>query len=90
MHPGLITGITSFGAFVQIPELQIDGLVHVTSLGNDYYRFDAGSQSLIGERSGRRYQLGDALDVVVSRVDLETKRIDFQLVKESQGRRRKR
>ena len=89
-YPGLITGITSFGAFVQIPELQIDGLVHVTSLGNDYYRFDAGSQSLIGERSGRRYQLGDALDVVVSRVDLETKRIDFQLVKESQGRRRKR
>jgi ribonuclease R len=79
---GVITGITNFGAFVQIPELQIDGLVHVTSLGNDYYQFDSGSQSLIGERSGKRYSLGDALDIVVSRVDLDSKRIDFQLVKE--------
>ena len=88
-NPGVITGITNFGAFVQIPELQIDGLVHVTSLGNDYYRFEAGSQSLIGERSGRRYQLGDALDVVVARVDLETRRIDFQLVEEGRGNGRK-
>lgn len=88
-YPGVITGITNFGAFVQIPELQIDGLVHVTSLGNDYYRFEAGSQSLIGERSGRRYQLGDALDVVVARVDLETRRIDFQLVEEGRGNGRK-
>ena len=62
-----------------IPELQIDGLVHVTSLQNDYYRYEAGSQSLIGDRSGTRYRLGDALAIVVSRVDLETKRIDFQL-----------
>ncbi len=89
-YPGVITGITNFGAFVQIPELQIDGLVHVTSLGNDYYQFDAGSQSLLGERSGRRYRLGDALDIVVARVDLETRRIDFQLVEERQGKRRKR
>jgi len=89
-YPGVITGVTNFGAFVQIPELQIDGLVHVTGLGNDYYQFDAGSQSLIGERTGKRYRLGDALDVVVARVDLETRRIDFQLAEKPQGQRRKR
>jgi ribonuclease R len=97
-YPGVITGVTNFGVFVQIPELQIDGLVHVTSLGNDYYQFEQGSQSLVGERTGTRYRLGDALDVVVARVDLETKRIDFQLVderepggskRESGGRKRR-
>ena len=85
-YPGVITGVTGFGAFVQIPELQIEGLVHVTSLANDYYQFDAGSYSLIGERTGKRYRLGDVLDVVVARVDMETKRIDFNLV----GQRRRR
>ena len=89
-YPGVITGITNFGAFVQIPELQIDGLVHVTSLGNDYYQFDPGSQSLIGERSGKRYQLGDGLDVIVARVDIETKRIDFHLADSPRGKKRKR
>jgi ribonuclease R len=78
--PGVITGVTSFGAFVQISDLQIDGLVHVTSLANDYYKFDPGSQSLIGERTGNRYSLGDRLDVVVAKVDLDSKRIDFNLV----------
>lgn len=76
---GVVTGVTNFGLFVQIPELQIDGLVHVTSLQNDYYQFDAGSQSLVGERSGRRYSLGNRLQVTVARVDLEAKRIDFSL-----------
>jgi len=84
-YPGVITGVTSFGAFVQIPELQIDGLVHVTSLASDYYQFDAGSQALIGERTGKRYQLGDQLDIVVAKVDMETRRIDFHLVDEARG-----
>ena len=88
-YPGVITGVTNFGVFVQIPELQIDGLVHVTSLHNDYYQFEPGSQALVGERSGRRYQLGNALDVVVSRVDLDTKRIDFRLAEESERARPK-
>jgi ribonuclease R len=86
-YPGVITGVTTFGAFVQIPELQIDGLVHVTSLANDYYQFDAGSQSLVGERTGKRYRLGDPLDVIVAKVDLETKRIDFRLVNKEPGGR---
>ncbi|MCI0518224.1 MAG: ribonuclease R [Woeseiaceae bacterium] len=76
---GVITGVTGFGAFVQIPEMLIDGLVHVTSLANDYYHFEAGSQSLVGERSATRYRLGDRLNVTVARVDLQTRRIDFSL-----------
>ena len=85
-----MTSVTNFGVFVQILELQIDGLVHVTSLQHDYYRFDAGSQSLIGDRSGTRYRLGDRLTVIVSRVDLESKRIDFQLATRTTGKKRKR
>ncbi len=75
---GVITGVTHFGVFVQITDLLTDGLVHVTSLSNDYYHFDAGSQSLVGERTGRRFSLGDAMRVQVSRVDMETRRIDFR------------
>ena len=89
-YEGVITGVTNFGVFVQLPELQIDGLVHVTSLQNDYYRFEASSQSLIGDRSGTQYRLGDRLTIVVSRVDLESKRIDFQLVIETKSKKRKR
>ncbi|MDH5215106.1 MAG: ribonuclease R, partial [Gammaproteobacteria bacterium] len=82
-YSGVITGVTSFGAFVQIPEMQIDGLVHVTSLANDYYHYEAASQALVGERSGTRYRLGDKLKVSVARVDLDTRRIDFSLVEDA-------
>jgi ribonuclease R len=87
---GVVTAVTNFGVFVQLPALQIDGLVHVTSLQHDYYRYDSGSQSLIGDRSGTQYRLGDQLRVVVSRVDLDTKRIDFQLAARTAGKKRKR
>ena len=75
---GVITGVTNFGVFVQITELLVDGLVHVTSLSNDYYKFDAGTQSLVGERTGRKFRLGDAMRVQVNKVDMETRRIDFR------------
>jgi len=77
---GVITGVTNFGLFVQINDLLIDGLVHVTSLANDYYHFEPGSQHLVGERSGKKYKLGEAMRVQVHRVDLETRRIDFRPV----------
>ncbi len=79
---GVVTGVTNFGLFVQISELLIDGLVHVTSLANDYYHYDPGAQQLVGERSGMTFRLGDAMRVKVQRVDMETRRIDFGLVKE--------
>jgi len=77
---GVITGVTNFGLFVQITELMIDGLVHVTSLANDYYHYEAGSQQLVGERSGKKYRLGEAMRIKVQRVDMETRRIDFRPV----------
>jgi ribonuclease R len=75
---GVVTGVTNFGLFVQITGLLIDGLVHVTSLANDYYHFEAGSLQLVGERTGTRYRLGDAMRVKVQRVDVETRKIDFR------------
>lgn len=75
---GVITGVTNFGLFVQVTELQIDGLVHVTSLANDYYRYEAGSQRLLGERSGKAFSLGEAMRVRVHSVDLDARRIDFR------------
>jgi ribonuclease R len=67
--------------FVQIRELMIDGLVHVTSLDNDYYHYESASQQLVGERSGKKYRLGEALRIKVHRVDMETRKIDFRPVK---------
>lgn len=87
---GVITGVTNFGLFVQISDLMTDGLVHVTSLANDYYHFDAGSQRLVGERSGKTYSLGEAMRVRVQRVDMETRKIDFRPVDLESGRSRNR
>jgi ribonuclease R len=75
---GVITGVTNFGLFVQISELLVDGLVHVTSLANDYYHYEAAAQQLVGERSGKQYRLGEAMRIQVQRVDMETRRIDFR------------
>jgi ribonuclease R len=79
---GVITGVTNFGLFVQLSELLVDGLVHVTSLANDYYHFEPGSQHLVGERSGKIYKLGEPMRVQVQRVDLESRRIDFRPIDE--------
>ncbi len=77
---GLVTGVTSFGLFVQLDDLMIDGLVHVTALKRDYYQFDPAHHRLVGEISGRHYRLGDRLRVEVARVDMEERKIDFDLV----------
>ncbi len=88
---GVITGVTNFGLFVQITELMTDGLVHVTSLANDYYKFDAGSQRLVGERSGKTFTLGEEMRIRVQRVDMETRKIDFRPVAdEAPGSRKSR
>ncbi len=76
---GKVVAVTSFGLFVQINDLLIDGLVHVTSLDRDYYQFDAGKQRLVGEKTGKVFRLGDPLRVQVVRVDMQDKKIDFIL-----------
>ena len=79
---GTISGVTSFGLFVTLDGLNIDGLVHITELGRDYFHFDAGRHALIGERSGRTFQLAERLRVKVARVDLEQSKIDFTLAED--------
>ncbi|MEK7840741.1 MAG: RNB domain-containing ribonuclease, partial [Pseudomonadota bacterium] len=76
---GIISGVTNFGIFVELANIFIDGLVHITALGNDYFQFDQALHQLIGERSHQKFRLGDAVRVKVVRVSLEEARIDFEL-----------
>ncbi len=77
---GTVSGVTHFGLFVTLDGLNVDGLVHVTELGNDYFHFDPIRHAMNGERSGRSFRLADRVTVKVARVDLETTKIDFVLV----------
>ncbi|MDS4030717.1 MAG: ribonuclease R [Candidatus Contendobacter sp.] len=97
---GIITAVTAFGLFVELRGVFVEGLVHVTSLRNDYYHFDPVGHRLHGERSGQVYRLGDRLTVRVARVDLDERKIDFEPVENerresgqrnrwNRGRRRK-
>ncbi|HJW56848.1 MAG TPA: ribonuclease R [Burkholderiaceae bacterium] len=79
---GTISGVTTFGIFVQLDALFIEGLVHVTELGADYFQYDDARHELRGERTGIRYQLTDRVTVQVSRVDLDARKIDLRLVNE--------
>jgi ribonuclease R len=77
---GAVSAVTSFGLFVTLDELYVEGLVHITELGGEYFRFDPARQELRGERTGTRYAIGTRVRVQVSRVDLDGRRIDFRLV----------
>ncbi|MCW5671328.1 MAG: S1 RNA-binding domain-containing protein, partial [Hydrogenophaga sp.] len=77
---GVVTAVTSFGLFVTLDAMYVEGLVHITELGGEYFRFDEARQELRGERTGIRYGLGTRVQVQVSRVDLDGRRIDFRLV----------
>jgi ribonuclease R len=77
---GTVSGVTSFGLFIELAASRVTGLVHVTQLPNDYYHFDARTQLLTGERRGLRFRLGDAVRVLVLRASLEERKIDFRLV----------
>ncbi|HKW80742.1 MAG TPA: ribonuclease R [Casimicrobiaceae bacterium] len=79
---GTVSGVAHFGLFVTLDGLNVDGLVHVTELGNDYFHYDAIRHALSGERSGKVYRLADRITVKVARVDLESTRIDFTLAVE--------
>ncbi len=76
---GTVSGVTGFGLFVALDGVYIEGLLHVTELGNDYYHFDNVRHVMSGERSGKAYRLGDRLRVKVVRVDMESSKIDFVL-----------
>ena len=74
---GVVSAVTAFGLFVDLKGLYIEGLVHISTLGEDHYQFDAKGQQLVGRRSGHRYQLGQPLQVQVVRVNLEERKIDL-------------
>ncbi|MYM93157.1 ribonuclease R [Duganella vulcania] len=76
---GIITGVTTFGIFVQLDQLFVEGLVHVTDLGADYFQYDDARHELRGERTGKKFQLTDRVSVQVVRVDLEARKIDLRL-----------
>jgi ribonuclease R len=78
--PGLISGVTGFGLFIELKDIYVEGLVHVSNLSNDYYHYDDKSHSLVAERSNKRYRLGDSVNVRVLRVDLDERKIDFEMM----------
>ena len=86
---GHVSAVTGFGLFVELKDLYVDGLVHITALPHDYYRFEAAQHRLVGERTRRVFGLGDELVVRVVRVDLENRKIDFELDSETAVRRPK-
>jgi ribonuclease R len=74
---GRISSVTGFGIFVELDDVYVEGLVHITALKNDYYKFDPVKHRLVGERTGVTYGLGDSMIVLVARVDLDDRKIDF-------------
>ncbi|WP_250465015.1 MULTISPECIES: ribonuclease R [unclassified Caballeronia] len=82
-YGGMVNGVTSFGIFVQLDSLFIEGLVHITELGSDYFQYDEIKNELRGERTGIRYRMSDRVRVQVGRVDLDARKIDFRLVRDT-------
>ncbi|MHB1620477.1 MAG: ribonuclease R [Sulfuricella sp.] len=84
---GTVASVTGFGVFVALDNIYVEGLVHVTELGSDYFHFDAAKHELLGERTGQRFRLGDRLKVKVARADLETIKIDFVMAEPKEPKR---
>ena len=82
-YEGRVTGVTSFGLFVTLDSLFVEGMIHITELGSEYFRFDETRHELRGERTGIRYHLGAPVRIQVSRVDLDGRRIDFRMIPSS-------
>jgi ribonuclease R len=87
---GIITSVNSFGVFVELEEIYVDGLVHITALDNDYYHYDPVGHRLTGERTGKVLRLGDPLTITVANVNLDDRKIDFQPVGEITGENKRR
>jgi len=77
---GIISAVTSFGFFVELADIYVEGLVHISNLGQDYFHFDPTSHQLKGERTNTNYRLGDTVNIRVVRVDLDEKKMDFELI----------
>ena len=80
IHDGIITGVAKFGFFVELVDVFVEGLVHVSTLAGDYYQYDQPSQTLVGERTAVTYSMGDKVGVQVARVNVAERKMDFELV----------
>jgi ribonuclease R len=76
---GIITGVTNFGVFVELKSALVEGLIHITALKDDYYKFDPVRHRLVGKRTGSIYRLGDPIEVTVVRIDLDERQIDLEI-----------
>ncbi len=88
-YTGVVTAVVGFGLFVELTDLYVEGLIHITGLPKDYYYHEAAHHRLVGERTRRVFRLGDSLRVRVSRVDLEERKVDFDLVEEPRKARKR-
>ncbi|MFM1907978.1 MAG: hypothetical protein RLZZ591_1655 [Pseudomonadota bacterium] len=88
-YSGVVSAVTSFGIFVTLDAMYVEGLIHITELGGEYYKFDEARQELRGERTGIRYAIGSRVQVQVSRVDLDARKIDFRLMREGEDLERR-
>jgi ribonuclease R len=77
---GVVNAVTGFGLFVMLDDLMVEGLIHVTGLPKDYYHYEASQHRMVGERTGRTFRLGQKVKVKVVRVNLEERKIDFELI----------
>jgi len=87
--PGVVSAVTSFGLFVELKDLYVEGLIHITGLPKDYYHFDAAQHRLVGERTRQMFRLGDELVVQVAGVNLDDRKVDFELVETKTNKRKK-
>ena len=82
-YSGEVSSVTNFGLFIRLKEVYVEGLIHVTELGNDYYHYDHGKQRMIGERTHKTFSIGDMVEIEVANVDIDSRRIDFKLIEDS-------
>lgn len=90
IFPGIISAVTSFGMFIELNDVYVEGLVHITTLPRDYYQFDPVGHRLIGEHEGRVFRLSDPVSIRVARVDLDERKIDFELLDAPMAKKGKR
>lgn len=86
---GVVSSVASFGLFVELKEIYVEGMLHIANLGKDYFTFDAARHRLFSERTGAQFQLGDKITIRVARVDLDERHIDFELVEKSKKKKQR-
>ena len=88
-YSGEVSTVTNFGLFIRLDDVFVEGLIHVTELGNDYYHYDQTKLRMVGEKTGQSFSIGDKVQIEVASVDIDLRRIDFSLIESSKSKKRK-